>query len=146
MKRCWDEQELVEHWTLIAAERGLLANRTERGSIGVAVLVKFFQLNGRFPHHHKDVPDSVLAFIGEQLFVLPTAWFDYDLKGRSSQRDREQIRAFLGFRPITVADEEQLRKWLQNEVVPQDQDSRHLQSAVADWCRGSLPKPPNMCC
>jgi hypothetical protein len=88
MKRCWDEQELIEHWTLSAAEGGLLANRTERGSIGVAVLLKFFQLNGRFPHRHKDVPGPVLAFMGEQLSAPPTAWFDYDLKGRSSQRDR----------------------------------------------------------
>ncbi len=52
----------------------------------------------------------MLAFIGEQLSVPPTAWFGYGLKGRSSQRDREQIRDFLGFRPITVADEEQLRE------------------------------------
>jgi hypothetical protein len=84
----WDEQELIEHWTLSAAVGGLLANRTERGSIGVAVLLKFFQLNGRFPHRHKDVPGPVLAFMGEQLSAPPTAWFDYDLKGRSSQRDR----------------------------------------------------------
>jgi len=144
MKRCWDEQDLIEHWTLIAAERELLANRTERGSIGVVVLLKFFQLNGRFPHHHKDVPGPVLAFIGEQLSpVPPTAWFDYDLKGRSSQRDREQIRAFLGFRLITVADEDQLREWLQHEVVPLGQDSRHLRSAVADWCRDHHLEPPS---
>jgi TnpA family transposase len=143
MKRCWDEQELIEHWTLIAAERGLLANRTERGSIGVAVLLKFFRLNGRFPRHHRDVPGPVLAFIGEQLSVAPTAWFDYDLKGRSSQRDREHIRAFLGFRPITVTDEERLREWLQHEVVPLGQDSRHLRSAVADWCRDHQLEPPS---
>ena len=143
MKRCWDEQDLIEHWTLISAERALLANRTERGNIGVAVLVKFFQLNGRFPHHHKDVPGPVLAFIGEQLSVPPAAWFDYDLKGRSSQRDREQIRAFLGFRPITVADEDQLREWLQHEIVPLGRDSRHLRSAVAEWCRDHHLEPPS---
>lgn len=45
MKRCWNEQELVEHWTLCDAEEGLLANRTDRGRIGVAVLLKFFQVN-----------------------------------------------------------------------------------------------------
>ncbi len=82
MKRCWDDQELIEHWTIHQSEQGLLANRTDRGSIGVAVLLKFFQLSGRFPHHHKDVPGRVLAFLGEQLSVPPTAWFDYDLKGR----------------------------------------------------------------
>jgi TnpA family transposase len=142
MKQCWDEQELIEHWTIHQAEQGLLANRTDRGSIGVAVLLKFFQLSGRFLNHHKDVPGPVLAFIGEQLSVPPAAWFDYDLKGRSSQRDREQIREFLGFRPITVADAQRLQAWLQQEVVPLDQDSRHLRSAVADWCRDHRVEPP----
>ncbi len=54
MKRCWDEQELIEHWTLFKSEDALFANRTDRGRIGVAVLLKFFQLNARFPRHHKE--------------------------------------------------------------------------------------------
>jgi hypothetical protein len=29
MKRCWDEQELIEHWTLFASEQPLLGNRTD---------------------------------------------------------------------------------------------------------------------
>jgi hypothetical protein len=40
MKRCWNEQELAEHWTLFEAEAHLLANRTDRCRIGVAVLLK----------------------------------------------------------------------------------------------------------
>jgi len=43
-------------------------------------LLKYFQLNGRFPQHHRDVPGPVLAFLGERLSVPPTAWFDYDLR------------------------------------------------------------------
>jgi len=142
MKRCWNEQELIEHWTLFEAEEALLANRTERGRMGVAVLLKFFQINARFPRHHRDVPGPVLAFVGEQLSSPPAAWFDYDLKGRSSKRDRELVRAFLGFRPIEVSDEDQLRNWLASEVVPTDLDSRHLRAAVADWCRDHRLEPP----
>ena len=91
MKRCWNEQELVEHWTLFEAEAALLTNRTGRGRIGLAVLLKYFQLNGRFPRRHRDVPGPVLAFLGECLSVTPTAWFEYDLGGRSGKRDREQV-------------------------------------------------------
>jgi hypothetical protein len=83
-----------------------------------------------------------LAFLGEQLSSPPAAWFDYDLKGRSSKRDRELVRAFLGFRPIEVSDEDQLRNWLASEVVPTDLDSRHLRAAVADWCRDHQLEPP----
>ena len=142
MKRCWDEQELIEHWTLFAAEQPLLGNRTDRGRIGVAVLLKFFRINARFPRHHGDVPDPVVAFVGEQLAIPPAVWFDYDLTGRSSKRDREEVRALLGFRPITVADEEQLQVWLVREAVPADQDPRHLRAVVADWCRDRHLEPP----
>jgi hypothetical protein len=131
MKRCWDEPELIDHWTLFESEKELFVNRTDTGKLATAVLTKFFQFTGRFPRYQRDVPGPVLAFVAEQLSVLPTAWFDYDLKGRSSKRDRERIRAFLGFRPITLEDEEQLRWWLELEIVPEDMDSRHLRLALA---------------
>jgi len=143
MKRCWNEQELAEHWTLFEAEAHLLANRTDRCRIGVAVLLKYFQLNGRFPRQHRDLPGAVLAFLGEQLSVPPESWFDYDLWGRSGQRDRERIRGYLGFRPIEVADERRLRRWLETEVAPRDLEPAHLRIAVADW--GFWPKPPKIC-
>jgi hypothetical protein len=65
MKRCWNEQELAEHWTLFKTETALLTSRTGRGRIGLAVLLKYFQLNGRFPRRHRDVRGPVLAFLGE---------------------------------------------------------------------------------
>ena len=67
MKRCWNERELVEHWTLFEAEAALLANPTGRGPIGVAVLLKYFQINGRFPRQLRDAAGAVLAFLGEQV-------------------------------------------------------------------------------
>ena len=142
MKRCWNERELAEHWTLFEAEMALLANCTGRGRMGVAVLLKYFQLNGRFPRQHRDAPGAVLAFLGEQLSVAPETWFDYDLWGRSGQRDREQIRAYLGFRPIEVADERRLCRWLETEVAPKDLERAHLRIAVADWRREQHLEPP----
>ena len=49
MKRCGNEQELIEHRTLFEADEALLTNRTERGRIGVAVLLTVLQLNTRYP-------------------------------------------------------------------------------------------------
>jgi hypothetical protein len=84
----------------------------------------------------------VLAFLGERLSVPPTAWFDYDLSGRSGKRDREQVRGFLGFRPIEVADERRLCRWLETEVAPQDLEAAHLRIAVAEWCQEQRLEPP----
>lgn len=73
----------------------LLANRTGRGRMGLSVLLKYFQINGRFPPHHRDVPGPVLAFLGEQVSASPAGWFEYDLGGRGAKRDRERIRSYL---------------------------------------------------
>ena len=143
MKRTCDEQELVEHWTLFEPERALLANRTGTGKLAVTVLLKFFQLNAQFPRYHRDVPAAVLDFVAKQLDVEPAPWFDYDLKGRSGKRDREQVRTFLGFRPITLEDEERLRQWLEHDAVVQDIDERHLRVSLLDWCRAHHLEPPS---
>jgi hypothetical protein len=81
-------------------------------------------------------------YVAEQLEVSAITWFDYPLKGRSGSRDREQLRTFLGFRQATSDDAEHVQRWLSQEVVPQDQDPRHLKSAVLDWCREHGIEPP----
>ena len=100
MKRRWDEQELAEHWSLRHDEFELLRNRTERSRIGFAVLLKFFQLEGRFPGDREEVRAVVLEYFGDQLEVSRKAFSEYDFSGRSSKRDREQIRSVLGFRRV----------------------------------------------
>ena len=49
MKQYWDDLALAEHWSLGDDELPLLDNRTESSRLGFAVLLKFFQLEGRFP-------------------------------------------------------------------------------------------------
>jgi hypothetical protein len=64
------------------------------------------------------------------------------LADRSGKRDREQVRRFLGFRPIGVTDERRLCRWLETEVAPRDLEPAHLRVAVADWCREQRLEPP----
>ena len=142
MKQRWEEEDLVDHWTLTDADKKLFFQRTDRGRFGLAVLLKFFQIEGRFPRYHKEVPAAALEYLGKQLAIPATLWFDYELKGRSGKRDREQIRDYLGFRPISAADSEQLQGWLAREVVPEDQDPNHLRLSVLDWCREHRIEPP----
>ena len=108
MKRHWDEQELAEHWSLTHDEFELLRNRTERSRIGFAVLLKFFQVEGRFPSDRKEVPAVALDYLGDQLEASSKAFSEYDWSGRSGKRDREQVRSFLGFRRVTVDDSKTL--------------------------------------
>jgi len=60
---------LVEFWTLTGVERQLSDQRTQRGRLGLAVLLKFFQFEGRFPDYHKAVPLPAVDYVAEQLDV-----------------------------------------------------------------------------
>lgn len=142
MKQYWSEGEIIEFWTLTDVERQLSDQRTQRGRLGLAVLLKFFQLEGRFPYYHKEVPLPAVDYVAEQLDVSAITWFDYPMKGRSGSRDRELLSTFLGFRQATSDDAEHIQRWLSQEIVPQEQDPRHLKSAVLDWCREHGIEPP----
>ncbi len=143
MKRHWNEQELVEQWTLTVTEKQHVNQRTDRGRIGFAVFLKFLQIEGRFPLYHREVPWVAVDFLAQQLGLTGSAWLDFPMKGSSNERVRAEIRACLGFHPVTVADAEQLQHYLLEHVLPQDQEARHLRSAALDWCREHKIEPPS---
>ncbi|MDP1512066.1 hypothetical protein Q8I65_17965 [Paenibacillus ottowii] len=51
MKRNWELDELIEHFTILPNEMRLIENKTGETRIGFAVLLKFFQNEARFPTH-----------------------------------------------------------------------------------------------
>jgi hypothetical protein len=69
MKRRWETEELVDHWTLLPAELDLLANKTGATRLGFALLLKSFQLEARFPARKQDLPGVAPAAPG--LRALP---------------------------------------------------------------------------
>ena len=96
-----------------------------------ALVLKFFQVEGRFLRYHKEVPIPAVGFVAEQLEAPPAVWFDYPFKGRSGSRDREQLHAFLGFRQATVEDMEPILLWLSQEDVPVGSGTNLCQFLVA---------------
>ncbi len=46
--------EVEDRWTLHAADRALLGNKTGATRLGFAVLLKLFQAEGRFPRRPKE--------------------------------------------------------------------------------------------
>ena len=78
MKRRWEPEELVEHWTLLSDELKLLSNKTGATRLGFAILLKAFQLEGRFPKNSGEVPQGVIEYVAKQAKVPGEALAAYE--------------------------------------------------------------------
>ena len=56
MRREWEPEELIACWTLVDADWRLVTNKSGATRLGFAVLLKFFELEGRFPRHAGEPP------------------------------------------------------------------------------------------
>jgi hypothetical protein len=74
MRREWEPEDLIACWTLVEADRRLLANKTGATRLGFGVSLKFFEIEARFPRHPGEVPDAAVAYVAEQVGV-PAARF-----------------------------------------------------------------------
>ena len=135
MKRQWENEELVEHWMLSVWDLAQLGNKTGATRLGFAVLLKFFERAGRFPAFKNEVPAVVISFVATQIGIAPEAYLQYDWQGRTIKDHRADIRALLDFRESTVADAEQMKHWLIEEVFPQEHQEERLREEAYAWFR-----------
>src|SRR6266513_1542172 len=107
-----------------------VGNKTGATRLGFALLLKFFQREGRLPFFKTEIPGGVISFVATQVGVAPEAYLQYDWQGRTIQDHRADIRKLLGFRESTVADAEQMQQWLIAEVLPQEHQEDRLREQV----------------
>ena len=143
MQRHWTDEELALSWSLATDELAVLPPGDASSRLGVALSLKFCQLEGRFPRAAKELPLGAVQYVAKQLDLDPALATAYDWQGRTGTRYRRHLRLFLGMRPATVADVKALETWLRTEIVPGDHDLRHLQAAVVGWCHEHHLEPPS---
>ncbi|GAX90446.1 DUF4158 domain-containing protein [Effusibacillus lacus] len=143
MKRNWELDELIEHFTILPNEMKLIENKTGETKIGFAVLLKFFQYEARFPTQKYEVPKAVIAYIAKQLFQDPSLYAQYDWTGRSITYHRTQIREYFGFREDTIQDAQDMIDWLCKNVLYHDHEFEHLQETVYRRFRELKIVPPS---
>jgi TnpA family transposase len=143
VKRLWTIPELIDQWTLSDTERALVEEAREPHTrLGCACLLKYFQLEWRFPRSRADVPVPAVAHLAHQLGVPATRFLQYDWDGRMATHHRAAIRAFLGVREATVPDQQQVSDWLVAHVLPQTHQPEALRAAFVDRCRALGLEPP----
>src|SRR6266511_5486647 len=142
MKRLWSIDELGDHCTLLPNERALLGNKTGATRLGFAVLLKAFQLDGRFPTAKREIPPAVISYIAKQVQVSAQAFREYDWQGRSISNHRTQIREFLGGREWTLQDDTDVAAWLVLQALATDHTLETLMAVVYTRCRELHLEPP----
>lgn len=83
-----------------------------------AVMLKFFQIEGRYPNQEDLLSPLMVSSLVEQLDLPAIEFSEVHWQGRSTERFRQEIRQFLGYQPSTVVDSKKLISWLIENVMP----------------------------
>ncbi|MBE9045302.1 Tn3 family transposase [Pleurocapsales cyanobacterium LEGE 10410] len=142
MKRSWQPEELIEHWTLIPIELNLLTKKTATNRLGIALLLKYFQYEGKFPTSKADIPRDVVRYVAQLLKLSPDRFDNYDWQGRTIKAHRAIIRDFLGITEATVKDAEELTTWLETQVLAYDLKPESLEIAASERLHHLKIEPP----
>jgi hypothetical protein len=142
MKRVWTAEQLAANWLLFPSELEIVQNKQGVSRLGFAVLLKFFQFEGRFPTGPHEIPGKVLRFIAPQVEAQPDAFKEYPWQGRTVERHRATIRNILGFRESTVGDARALEVWLIEEVLNREHRMDQLREIILERCRALRIEPP----
>lgn len=94
MKRNWTERELSDHWSLSSREWALLFSKHETTRLGFALLLKFLQVEGRFPNSSREIPKVVIPYMVNQVGGTPDDLNSYPCdfgRGRFRQGDPDGL-------------------------------------------------------
>lgn len=87
-----DLDDLVEHWTLLKNDQGLVSGKRGATRLGFALLLKFSTQYGRFPRGRFEPPGEVVEFVARQVQVRASDLDAYEWSGRTVEYHRAQIR------------------------------------------------------
>lgn len=142
MKRNWQPEELIEHWTLLPTELALLTKKTDTNRLAVALFLKYFQYEGSFPTSKAEIPGDAIRYVAELLKISPERFNHYDWQGRTIKAHRALIRDFLGIVEVTVKDALDLTAWLETQVLVYDLKPESLNIAAKERLRSLKIEPP----
>jgi Domain of unknown function (DUF4158) len=102
----WEPDELIGAWTLVEGNWDLIANKAGVTRLGFGVMLKFYEIEGRFPAYPEEVPPAAVRYLGSLVKVDPALFAKYSWSGRTIKYHRAQIRKLYGTRPPAEADED----------------------------------------
>ncbi|MGH8917320.1 MAG: DUF4158 domain-containing protein, partial [Actinomycetes bacterium] len=142
VRREWDLDGLIASWTLVEADLELLAGNYGSTRLSFALMLKFFEIEGRFPRHAGEVPPAAVDYLARQLGVAEGEATRCEVSGRSAERHRSRIREAFGFQVFSRGDEDKMVAWLAEQVCPSELNEDRQREAVLARCRAEKLEPP----
>lgn len=142
MKRIWSIDELAEHWSLKYEETQLLKTKPSRNHLAFVAQLKYYQNTGRFPLASNDLPDTPLHYLAEQLETTVVMLHEYDWRGRTGTRHRQEILEFLGIRRVSAADKTSFSNWLIENQYPHGASIEDATESAFEWFQNNQVECP----
>jgi uncharacterized protein DUF4158 len=139
----WEPDELIDAWTLTGNDWDLIANKAGVTRLGFAVMLKFYEIDGRFPAYPQEVPPAAVSYLASLVKIDPALFAKYSWTGRSIKYHRSQIRKVYGTRPPTEDDEDRWAQWLAAELCSAETNRDRLAAALRRRCRSEKVEPPS---
>ncbi|MGQ0838087.1 DUF4158 domain-containing protein [Actinokineospora sp.] len=129
MRAEWEPDELIGSWTLVEGDWKLIRNKSGATRLGFALLLKFYELEGRFPDGPQAVPLVAVDYVASLVKVDAGEFAKYRWTGRTIEYHRKQIREAFGTRPTTEEDGDRWARWLAEEMCPTETSRQRLAEA-----------------
>ncbi|MFJ4916678.1 Tn3 family transposase [Streptomyces sp. NPDC088726] len=86
MRQEWEPEDLIEVWTLLEEDQERLRNKSGANRSGFALLLRFFEVEARFPEDAGEIPVPTVSYVAQQVRVAAEQWAAYDWSGRAIKR------------------------------------------------------------
>lgn len=90
MRQEWSPEELLASWTLVDGDWKLVANKSGPTRLGFCLMLKFFEIEARFPEFIEEFPQPAVEYVSGLVKVPAAELAKYDLA--AAKRHRKQIR------------------------------------------------------
>lgn len=137
-----DQDELIDRWTLLGKEPGLVATKRGAARLGFGLMLRFYTERGWFPRGRAEIPDAAVDYVARQVGVERTEIAFYDFTGRTSKAHRTQIRQALGYRECSVSDANEIVGWLVEHVTQRERSGERVREHLLARLREVKVEPP----
>jgi hypothetical protein len=93
VRKAWGPDELIDAWTLAGADWALVRNKTGATRLGFSLMLKFYELEGRFPAYAEEVPHAAVEYVASLVKVDAALFAKYSWRGRTIRRTGRGRRA-----------------------------------------------------